>query len=186
MLQPPASGMEPECAGDMSKQLREGLRLARVGRGQRGWTERSRRGLARLRARRGACSGRRQSFGINHLPVRTRVSSTQSQPRILLDWLPSFLSHVQECQLLVCSAAKSAESWWLKENFQHAHAACKRRDICTRNDILVKLKTEAPRRGLDECFLAKFVHAQAKHGGFYFPVLYRCGPKSRDRNIQPT
>ena len=120
-----------------------------AGRGQRGQTEHSRRGLARPRTGRGAHSCRRESFGISHLPGRTRGASVSHRCNRSRRFSCKVLSHVQQiagAQLLVCSAAKSAESWWVKENLQHAHTARKRRDICTRSEILVKLTKGAEAR----------------------------------------
>ena len=120
-----------------------------AGRGQRGRTEHSRRGLARPRVGRGAHSCRRENFGISHLPGRTRGASVSHRRNRSRRLSCKVLSHVQQiagAQLLVCSAAKSAESWWVKENFQHAHTARKRRDICTRSEILVKLTKGAEAR----------------------------------------
>ena len=187
MPQPPASGpsdmeiIEPESPGEMSRQLREGLRLAcdRLAGGRGDELNIPDAELHEL-----APEGAHVAVGVKALGsiifrlelgglvcLIDAIAAVDS-----LGVASKFLSHVQQstgAQLLVCSAAKSAESWWLKENFQHAHAARKRRDICTRDEVLTKLQTEAQKRGLDEGRLAKFVHAQAKNGGFYFPVLYR-------------
>ena len=97
----------------------------------------------------------------------TAIDSLRAAPMFL-----TYLEEWTEARILVCEAARSAETWWTKQGFRYAFEARTGR-LCMRADVLRKLSGDARGSGPDGHRVAKFIHAQAKHSSHYFSLLYR-------------
>ncbi|CAE7379395.1 unnamed protein product [Symbiodinium natans] len=100
----------------------------------------------------------------------TAIDSLKAAPMLL-----TYLERWTEARILICESARSAETWWVKQGFQYAFKA-RTGSLCSRADVLARLSGplgDAQGSGPDGHRIAKFIHAQAKHSGHYFSLLYR-------------